>query len=174
MTSYFNVTAPLVVACIDGGDDGDRALRYATGEATRRGTGLRLVHVPMEFLPYAPVTPLYKMPNLHEVGASILKDALDRALELAPDLYVDGALATGGRVSAIVEESATAACVVVGTRAWRFYRTFGGSTSAGVAARAACPIIAVPPSWADVTGPGKVVVGVDSDGGPSVVLERGF
>lgn len=173
MTTSSQDASHPVVACVDGGDDGDRALRYAIGEATLRRTGIRLVHVPLEFVPYAPLTG-YPVPDLREIGAAILKGAIDRCFELAPHVYVEGALLSGRRVDAIVEESAKATCVVVGTRSWHSYRWFGGSTSAGVAARASCPVIAIPPAWAGDTPAGRVVVAVDASSGPDIVLKHGF
>lgn len=77
-------------------------------------------------------------------------------------------------MSAIVKESAEAACVVLGTREWHPYRIFGRSTSMGVASRAWCPVVAVPPSWSEASEAGRVVVGVDHDAGPAVVLQRAF
>jgi nucleotide-binding universal stress UspA family protein len=133
-----------------------------------------VLHVPLDVIPYAPMTPLYSTPSLREIGANILKDALDRCLEFAPDLYVEGTLCTGPRVHGIVDESADASCVVVGTREWRAYRVFGGSTSAGVAARAACPVIAVPPTWTGKESAAHVVVGVDAHAGPAAALVEAF
>jgi nucleotide-binding universal stress UspA family protein len=161
-----------VVACVDGGDDGDRALRYAIEEAQRRQTGVRMVHVAPELVPFAPPSPLYVTPNLREIGARILKDALEHCHELAPDLYVEGTMAGGQRVHSIVEESQDAAAVVLGTREWRAYRHFEGATTGGVAARAHCPVISVPPTWQPGQRAGKVVVGVDEMAGPAVVLKH--
>jgi len=167
-------TTEPVVACIDGGDDGDRALRYAIEEAQRRETGVRMVHVPPDIIPYAPMTPLYSTPSLHDIGAHILKDALDRCLELVPDLYVEGALVAGPRVAGIVGESKDASVVVLGTRRWKNYRVFGGSTSVGVASRAHCPVLLVPPVWKPGQAKGRVVVGIDAMAEPRVVLQRAF
>jgi len=171
--SYIQSSKP-VVACLDGGDDGDRALRYAIEEAQRRETGVRLVHVIPEILAYAPMSPVYETPNLRDIGSRVLKDALERCHELAPDLFVDGTVSDGHRVSTIVEESEKAAAVVLGTREWRVHRVFGGSTTMGVASHAHCPVIAVPPTWSPGSVGGKVVVGVDEYAGPDVVLTRGF
>lgn len=44
-----------VLACIDGSDDSDRAIRYALEEAGRLGTTVRLLHVVPELVAYAPV-----------------------------------------------------------------------------------------------------------------------
>ena len=133
-----------------------------------------MVHVPPEVLPHAPMSPLYKMPNLREIGSRILKDAMERCHELAPDLYIEGAIGSGHRVSCILEESRGAAAVVLGTREWHPYRVFGGSVTVGVAARAHSPVIAVPPSWRERPATGKVVVGVDEMGGPAPVLAHAF
>jgi hypothetical protein len=73
MSTAFSDASHPVIACVDGGPDGDRALRYAIREVARRGTGLRLVHVPLEFIPYAPLTPGFPMPDLREIGSAILR-----------------------------------------------------------------------------------------------------
>jgi nucleotide-binding universal stress UspA family protein len=174
MSESFGHTTKPVLACLDGGDDGDRALRYAIEEAQRRKTGVRLLHVPPDVIPYAPMVPLYSTPSLRDIGAHILKDALDLCLELVPDLYVEGTLVTGPTVSGIVGESKDAAAVVLGTRQWKAHRVFGGSTSVGVATRAHCPVLLIPPVWMSGAPKGRVTVGVDGMAGPPVVLERAF
>lgn len=161
-----------MVVGIDGGDDGVRALRYGVQEARRRNTGVRLVHVPPTVVVTAPMSPLYSMPDLREMGARVLDDAVAHLLELEPDLMVEGTLGHGSRTGALVDEARQAACVVLGTREWYKLRAFGRSTSIGVAAHAACPVIAVPPSWSGESFTGRVVVGVDDHGGPDAVLER--
>ena len=59
---------PILVA-VDGTEDGDRALRFGVEEARRRSCGLRLVHVPHETIPMAPMLPLFAASTLHEIGA---------------------------------------------------------------------------------------------------------
>lgn len=167
-----------VLACLDGGDGGDRALRYSLQEAERRGTGVRLFHVlePPAFA--VGPTGMFELPSAHDIGAHILKDGLERTFELAPDLYVEGALEVGWRPSSIAEESYAAACVVLGTRSFGSLHVLAGTTSTGTAARSACPVIAVPPSWDETGGRkrerGLVAVGVDETAGPAHVLEAAF
>jgi hypothetical protein len=45
VSEIYSQTNTPVVACLDGGDDGDRAMRYAIEEAQRRHTGVRLLQV---------------------------------------------------------------------------------------------------------------------------------
>jgi len=51
-----------VLACIDGGNNGDRALRYAIQEGVRRDTGVRLLHVPLETIPHPTDSPVCGTP----------------------------------------------------------------------------------------------------------------
>lgn len=168
-----HLVRPVVIG-IDGGDDGDRALRYGLEEARRRHVGVRLVHVPPTIIATAPMSPLYAMPDLGETAARVLDDAVERVLELAPDIAVEGLLGRGSRTDALVDEARKASCVVLGTREFYKLRVFGRSTSIGVASHADCPVVAVPPSWSGTSSAGRVVVGVDDHGGPAAVLERAF
>ena len=45
----------IVVVAVDGSPDSDRAVRFAVGEAQRRGHGLRLVHVESQSSMWAPI-----------------------------------------------------------------------------------------------------------------------
>jgi len=120
------------------------------------------------------MSPLYNMPDLREMGAHVLDDAVKHVLELDPDLPVQGTLGHGSRTDVLVDEARKASCVVLGTREWYKLRVFGRSTSLGVAAHSACPVIGVPPSWSGTSSAARVVVGVDDHGGPEAVLERAF
>lgn len=163
-----------VLACLDGTDNGDRAMRYAIADAARRDTGIRLLHVlEPPSLAVGP-TGLYQVPTARDIGGHILKDALKRCFEIAPDLYVEGSLRAGSRAASIAEETHTAASAVLGTRQVGAMRFLGGSTSTGVAARAACPVIVVPPSWDRTEVRHLVAVGVDETAGPEPVLEAAF
>lgn len=171
--TYASQTRP-VLACLDGGDDGDRAMRYAIADASRRGTGVRLVQVlaPPAFA--VGPTGMYQVPTGRDISGHILKDALKRCLEIAPDLYVEGSLLVGSRAGSIAEESYNAASVVLGSRQVGPLHFLGGSTSTGVAARAHCPAVVVPPVWDETGVKHQVAVGVDGTAGPQPVLEEAF
>ena len=165
---------PVVVA-VDGTEDGDRALSYGVSEARRCDCGLRLVHVPHETIPMAPMLPMFSGPMLHEVGAQILKDAEGRARALAGDeMPVEVVLEHGPRVAAILAASEGARVIVVGPRPPSLAKLVVGSTTTGLAARADCPVICVPRDWAPATRHPRVVVGVDGSPASGAVLDAAF
>lgn len=167
-------TSNVVLACTDGGPDGNRALDFAVEEAQRGGSGVLVLHAPRDVVAAAPFVPLYPFPAFHEVAVQILDEAVEHCVrELDPE-RVDGVVSRTPRVESILAEAQRARCVVLGTRQWKAYRAFGGSTSMAVASRAACPVIAVPPSWEAGASHGRVVVGVDEYAGPAEVLEEAF
>lgn len=165
---------PVVVA-VDGTDDGDRALRYGVAEARRRGCGLRLVHVPHETIPMAPMLPMFSASTLHEIGAQILKEQEELAHEVGgDDLHVEVALEHGARVAAILSASEDARAIVVGPRPPGLAKLVVGSTTTGVAARAGCPVLCVPQTWTGDARRPKVVVGVDGSPASVTVLDAAF
>jgi nucleotide-binding universal stress UspA family protein len=165
---------PVVVA-VDGTEDGERALRYGVEEAKRRGCGLRLVHVPHETIPMAPLLPLFSAPILHEVGAQILKDSERVARELAAGAVpVDIVLEYGPRVSAILHACDDARALVVAPRPASIAKLVVGSTTTGLAARAHSPVYSVPPGWRPATGHQRVVVGIDGSPVSAKVLQAAF
>jgi nucleotide-binding universal stress UspA family protein len=173
MSNISNDRLPVLV-CTDGSEAGEVALRYACEEAQRRHTALRVLHVPPELVPFVPLTPVLMAPAMHGIGAQILKEAVHRCQELAPELRVDGVLGSGPRVPCILDEARDAACVVLGSRQWSLRRFAGGATTSAVASHAACPVVAVPPLWEPSRMKGRVVVGVNEHSGPREVLEIAF
>ena len=152
-----------MLACVDGTQDGDRALRYAVKEARRRGTGLRIVHVEGPSVVSPPMVALAPVSTLHEVAAGIVKDAEAQARRLGwtdPDLEV---IQTGGpRRDAILDFATDAVCIVLGRRSSAIDHLLTGSTTTAVAAHAAVPVISVPEQWDPSGDPaGWVVVGVE-------------
>ena len=165
---------PVVVA-VDGTEDGDRALRYGVDEALRRGRGLRLVHVPHETIPMAPMLPLFSAPVLHDVGAQILKDSERLAREIAGDaLIIEVLLEHGPRVGSILAAAEDASVIVVAPREVSLAKLVVGSTTTGVAARADCPVHCVPAGWQSGVESRRVVVGVDGSPTSGLVLDAAF
>lgn len=166
---------PVVVA-VDGTEDGDRALRFGVDEAARRRSGLRLVHVPHETIPMAPMLPVFSGPVLHDLGAKILRESELRVQELtAGRVAADAVLAPGPRVPSILQAAEDACALVVAPRPVGAWKLVVGSTTTGLAARAACPVYCVPAPTAE-GGPrrNRVVVGVDGSPASEAVLDAGF
>lgn len=163
---------PIVVA-VDGTDDGVRALKYGVQEANRLGRRLRLVHVAHQTVPMAPMLPLLSSETLLSIAQHVLADAEEHAGELGAE-DVEAALADGPRVPAILDHCRDASRVVVGPRVSGLQRLMTGSTSSGLAARAACPVVCVPSTWDPDARAAGVVVGVDGSSGSVQVLSAGF
>jgi len=160
---------PFVLACVDGTDDGDRAIRFAVEEAHRRGCGLHLVHVQMPPVVAPPMVPIVSPSTLHEVAAGILKSAEQRAREhgwTEPDLEVVHSV--GPRRDAILRAAQGAGCIVLGRRSSSLDHLLTGSTTASVAAHADVPVASVSEAWEPAAAHGLVVVGID---GPEVLAE---
>jgi nucleotide-binding universal stress UspA family protein len=163
---------PVVVA-VDGTDDGTRALTYGVEQALRSGRRLRLVHVVHETVPMAPMLPLFSSETLHSLAHQVLRAATRRARDLGAD-DVETVAAEGARVPAILQHSGDAAMIVVGPRSSGVRRMLTGSTSTGVAHRAACPVIAVPPAWSPDDRTTGVVAAVDGSDYSSTVIAAAF
>lgn len=163
-----------VVVGVDGSEPALRAVRWATREAERRGAPLRLVHayaLPFRH-PAGVVAEDGLLDLLREQGARWVAEARDAALAEAPALSREIAVVNAPAVEVLVEESATASVVVLGTRGLGgFTGLLVGSTSVGLSGRAHCPVVVV--RGADDGVPGRpVVVGVDGTpvGEPAVAF----
>jgi nucleotide-binding universal stress UspA family protein len=168
-------SAPVVVG-VDGSDDSDRAIRFAVEEATRLGTGLRLVHAVYETLPMSPMVPLVSSETLDEVGRRIVTDAAARLRELVGGrLAVETVVALGPPARGLLDAAADAALIVLGHRHLsRLGRVFTGSTTIALAARASCPVVCVPAEWTPTPAQPRVVVGVDGSSGSRAAIGAAF
>jgi nucleotide-binding universal stress UspA family protein len=136
-----------------GDDHGHAALRWAAGEAVRRGVPLQLVHTYSADASY-PWGYGYPLPasvliNAEEVARSnalgVLEDAANVARDTYPGLQVTATLARSSAAAALVAASADASVLVVGRRTRKHPRLAAlGSVSLAVAAHAACPVVVVP------------------------------
>jgi nucleotide-binding universal stress UspA family protein len=164
-----------VVVGVDGSDDADRAIRYAVEDALRSRRRIRLVHVVPETVPMASMMPLYGSDTLETIGRQILADAETRVRELADEaVRVETVLAHGPRYNAILAHTRDAALVVLGRRPSMIARIRTGSTSSAVAARADCPVVAVPEEWDTAPRHGRVVAAVDGSSVSREVLRAGL
>lgn len=163
-----------IVVGIDGSSASSAAIRFAAHEAKRLGSGIHLVHVVPN---YEPVTPMFPLapPDLVDTGREILAGAEEQAHALLAPGQVTTSLLNGPRVATLVEEAKQARLVVLGAeRRPAIDRLLTGSTVYGVAAHAACSVIAVPPEWsADVEHP-AIVIGVKSAEDSADVVRHAF
>jgi nucleotide-binding universal stress UspA family protein len=186
MTS--TTVAPVVVG-VDGSPDARLAIDLAAWEADRRHATLRLVCGFRPVYAYGIVTTGYDLDRqVRDLDDMLIAEAA-RVARRYPDLPVATEVVQGAPASVLVEESASAQLVVVGSRGLGgFASLLLGSVSAQVAAHAASPVIVVrPPSWGrttgggdavgrarEVPGNGPVVVGVDGSTGSAPAVEFAF
>lgn len=165
-----------VVVGVDSSDEARAAVEFAAGYAARRGLGLRLVHA------YEPtvygVHPTYGMTS--EMSASlrtraekVLEDAVEVLSLVHPALRATTRLEAGSPAAALLDESATADLLVLGSRGvGGFTDLLVGSTTLHVASHAHCPVVAVPAALDSSSARHGVVVGVD--GSPVSELAIGW
>ena len=167
---------PLIVVGVDGSPGSMSAIHLATRAADRLGARLRLVHVTPTFGALAPA-PMMVLPpsDLEDVGRSILERAAREASAEAPDLTVEIELRRGARPVELTAAASAAALLVVGRDSRpTLERLLLGNTAAGVACRASCPVVSVPPGQETHVEQGVVVVGVKAEAHASELLADAF
>ncbi|WP_245614104.1 universal stress protein [Actinokineospora inagensis] len=156
-----------VVAGVDGSVSAAHAAHWAAAEATRRHVWLRLLRA-VDVAAYAHAggfgTPQGFFTAIEADGNRMLDDLRDALLRIHPTLRIETELRTSDAVPALVDESARACLVVLGSRGLGgFSGMLIGSTAVALAARGRCPV-AVIRGWTDDGAPpsvGPVVIGVD-------------
>jgi len=156
-------TAPVVVA-YDGSQASSAALTWATAEAIREHAPLRIVEVFELVIVDRPspgkVVPLAALRTVRERGL----EALAESVRLRhPGLHVDTLLLEGAPSPALIEETAQARMLVLGSRGLGgFSGMILGSVAVQVGAHAHCPVVVVPPdTLPTLHNRRRVVVGVD-------------
>jgi BASS family bile acid:Na+ symporter len=155
-----------VIVGYDGSEDSMPALRWAAQEAVGLQRPLRVVLAwGMPTMGFSPVS----------ASASLDRSSADRALANAvyrlqsevPGLSVDGELVQDKPAQALVDRSANAALLVVGSRSRsRVDRIVMGSVASAVVSHAQCPVAVVRgDGTGDVRRVGPVVVGLDGSAG---------
>lgn len=169
------VPAGNVVVGVDGSSRTGTGVRFAAREACRAGVGLDIVSVVPGYLPVGPL-PLIPEESLQGFALHALEDARAAADDEAPGLDVGCHLLTGGRVEELVRVGCDAGLLVLtGRHVDRMSRLLTGATVPGVASRAGCPVVVLPPAWEPATTPyRRVVVGLKSLGRAGDLLEDGF
>jgi nucleotide-binding universal stress UspA family protein len=156
------LTDTSVVVGVDGSPDSHAAVELGAWEANRRDLPLRLVHGVVPPVAYGPTFSAARLSGTELAQARALLDNTATALnDRYPRLTVTQAAVVRGPAGLLVDESATASLVLVGSRGHRVLtRLLGGSVSGQVAAHAHAPVLIVR-EHDPVPGTGPVVVGID-------------
>lgn len=159
-----------VVVGLDGSPPSTAALDWAVEEASRRHLPLHLVHALA--LDYSIGAALMSSPEVAEIPARlpqeqadqdrVLTEAVERARHQAPDVSITTQLVSGIAAPWLVDLSAQADTVVVGSHGrGALGRTLIGSVSIDVAMHAQCPVVVVRQSAATTVDVPRIVVGID-------------
>ena len=158
--SNFQIHKTVVVG-IDGSEVANDALKFAAGEALRRGARLIAVHVgevPHDGNPRPIVI------EVHEFGEILRTEAVATVAELYPTVHCETVVREGNPAAVLIDMSKEADLVVVGTHRTGRLRGFVlGSVSQRVAAHAHCPVMTISGEATHDDGP--VVLGVSSSEG---------
>lgn len=166
--------AHLVVG-VDGSQESENAVIWATAEAQRRGADLVIIyglHLPVVTVPFGGAVVLPPTDELEKYARSVLKAAAGTASAAAPELEVRTELELRPPADALLTASADADLVVVGSRGLSSLgAVFLGSVSTRVAAGASCPTVVIPPDADPTASAGPIVVGVDGSAHSDAALE---
>jgi nucleotide-binding universal stress UspA family protein len=135
-----------IVVGVDGSENAQRALTWALDEARRRSVPCLLVHA----VDYALLSVAPYWAGAFEEMRHIAQDLLDTdvafARERQPSVEVRGVLETGSAAHALVDASADAELLVVGSRGrGGLTGALLGSVSSACVHHAHCPVVVIPP-----------------------------
>lgn len=150
------------------------AVVWAANACTRYRSPLRLVHaysLPTRGYPEVISSARELRSAMYDQGRLWLSDAVAAAHAVSPDLVIEHDLRMEHPVPTLLEESARARQIVLGSRGLGgFTGALVGSTAVALAAHASCPVVVV--RGESVLGP--VVVGVDVSAGSDAALGFAF
>ncbi|GAA5076196.1 nucleotide-binding universal stress UspA family protein [Thermocatellispora tengchongensis] len=163
-----------IVAATDGSRSALSAVRWAAGDAARRGVPLKIVHVSESRLVDLPLRP---PPGFHrtvtEHGRQVVEEAAGVARETAPGLEVSTSVVTGRPVDELRAEAERSAQIVLGNRGLGgFAGLVAGSVSLGVAGHVSVPVVVVP--QVSIAPYGRIVVGYDGTAWSEAALDYAF
>lgn len=137
-----------VVVGVDGSDTARRALRWAVEEARLRTAQLTVVHAwrPAYVGAYEFVSPSIGLDTQEEAGRRLLDGELAAVDTEGLTAPIDRRLVVDGPSAALLDASADATLLVVGSRGLGGWKgVVLGSVSHQVTEHAACPVVVVPP-----------------------------
>lgn len=171
-----------IVVGIDGSGTARGAVRWAAREAARRGVPLRIVYADVAALPVLPEIPGVPWSHAHRtaIRAEVenwLTEAADAAVEESPRLHPQTEAVPGTPGSVLIEESRSAALLVVGDRGFGgFTGLLAGSVAVAVTAHGHADTVVVRTGHDRPPGsePGPVVVGIDGSPHTANLLDHAF
>lgn len=169
-----------MVVGVDESAGTEAALQWAADDASARKAPVRLVcayrhesannHVP-SYLDGAEVE--FQQPG--QVAQRLITDAIEQVTAIYPGAQTEGEAVDGDPVRVLVDESAHASVVVLGSRRLSaLSSSVLGSVGGGVAARAESPVVVVRGPAGRPEEGAAVVVGVDGTEATEQILEFGF
>lgn len=136
-----------VVVGVDGSSEAALALRFGLEEASLRGVGLRALHAfrhPATGKDEENLPLIYDADQVREQGATLLAAAVAQCGEHYPQVTIKQDLVRERAAHALIRASASAGCVVVGSRGrGGFLGLVLGSVSHAVLHHAQCPVAIV-------------------------------
>jgi nucleotide-binding universal stress UspA family protein len=162
-----------IIAGFDGSDSARQAASWAADEAARRNVTLRLVTtVHMPVVGYGAAGLAVDYTDDMSAYARQELDTLRSAIRAEhPDLTVDVRVLVGMPIPVLIDESAEALLVVLGSRGLGgFTGALVGSTAVALVAHGHCPVAVIRPGTSD----GPVVVGVDGSPTSDAALALAF
>lgn len=162
-----------VVVGYDESPESEKAVRWASHEAVRRGRDLVVVFAYDLDLWVSPhIVQAWTPQSAEVIAKDIVATGVSLAQNLEPSLTVHGQTSVRGPASALIWMSQDADLLVLGGgRHGRVTGALIGSVAFAVSARADCPVVVVPADAAEQPAQGsRVVVGLDGSAGSEHAL----
>lgn len=133
-----------VVVGVDGSPSARIALRWAAAQAERTGGRVRAVTA-WEMPVYVAWMPMIPFDEFPAAAAKMLSESVSEVVERYPAVEVVQSVVTGHPAQVLIEESAHAALLVVGSRGRGAVKgAVLGSVSRYCVQHARCPVVVVP------------------------------
>jgi nucleotide-binding universal stress UspA family protein len=161
-----------IIVGYDRSADARNAARWALDEADRTGAPIEFFYayewpVWVASAPYVPAGAIWPDAETDKAIKQSLRDAVEEARRTHPALHVTIKTVDGSAALALVERSAGAGLIVLGSRGHSAVTNLLGSVGVAVTAHAHCPVVVV---RGEPAADAPVVVGVDGSASSEAAL----